>query len=147
MGTKYQGSAKEMQSLNAFIKIKRAAESISSRLNGNLISYNLTESQLGVLEALYHLGSMCQKELSQKILKSTGNITLVIDNLEKRDLVQRVRDETDRRYITVRLTDQGAKLIADFFPIHVKAIAKEMSVLSQEELSTLGALCKKLGLR
>lgn len=147
MGTKYQGSAKEMQSLNAFIKLKRAAESISSRLNVNLQAYNLTESQLGVLEALYHLGSMCQKELSQKILKSTGNITLVIDNLEKRDLVKRVRDESDRRYIIVTLTEQGTQLIRDFFPLHVKAISNEMSILTNEELSMLGAVCKKLGLR
>ena len=51
--------------------------------------YDLTAPQFGVLEALYHLGPLCQKDLAAKILKSSGNMTMVIDNLEKRDLVRR----------------------------------------------------------
>jgi MarR family 2-MHQ and catechol resistance regulon transcriptional repressor len=43
----------------------------------------LTISQFGVLEALYHKGPLCQRDIASKILKSTGNITLVIVNLEK----------------------------------------------------------------
>lgn len=146
MGTKYRGSQQEIQALNAFIKLKRASESLSARLNTGLLEFHLTESQWGILEALYHLGDMCQKELGSKILKSTGNITLVIDNLEKRQLVQRVRDEKDRRYFNIVLTDQGKQLIEDFLPRHVQSITREMSVLTPGELETLGSICKKLGL-
>ena len=137
MSTRYKGTPRELQSLNAFIKLKRASESLSSRLQQNLSTYNLTESQLGVLEALYHLGSMCQKELGIKILKSTGNITLIIDNLEKRNLVQRIRNINDRRYFTIELTTEGKKLISDFMPTHVQEIVKEFSILSKEELDIL----------
>lgn len=147
MSTRYKGSPRELQSLNAFIKLKRASESLSSRLQQNLSNYNLTESQLGVLEALYHLGSMCQKELGMKILKSTGNITLVIDNLEKRKLVERLRNTNDRRYFTIELTAEGKKLIGDFMPIHVREIVKEFSILTKEELEILQKICKKIGLQ
>jgi MarR family 2-MHQ and catechol resistance regulon transcriptional repressor len=147
MSTRYKGTPRELQSLNAFIKLKRASESLSSRLQQNLSTYNLTESQLGVLEALYHLGSMCQKELGIKILKSTGNITLIIDNLEKRNLVQRIRNINDRRYFTIELTTEGKKLISDFMPTHVQEIVKEFSILSKEELDILQKLCKKIGLQ
>lgn len=145
MGTNFQGSKKEVQALNAFIKLKRASESISARLNTEIQKYNLTESQLGILESLYHLGPMCQKDIGQKILKSTGNITLVLDNLEKRFLVKRVRDKDDRRFITVSLTKQGKDLVNKFMPNHVSSITREMSILTSSELETLGKLCKKLG--
>ena len=68
----------------------------------------LTISQFGVLEALHHKGPLCQRDIAVKILKSTGNITLVIDNLEKQGLVTRERTSEDRRYLTIRLTGQGA---------------------------------------
>jgi len=90
---------------------------------------------------------MCQKELGVKILKSTGNITLVIDNLEKRNLVKRIRSTDDRRYISIVLTDEGNKLISEFMPVHVKSITKELSILSKEELDQLQKICKKIGLQ
>ena len=91
------------------------------------------------------MGSMCQKQLSDKILKSTANITTVIDNLEKRALVKRIRQEADRRYITVELTEKGKQLIQDIFPEHVKYINEELSILSKEEKLKLKTLCKIVG--
>ena len=90
---------------------------------------------------------LCQRDIAAKILKSTGNITLVIDNLEKRGLVRRERDAADRRYLTVYLTDAGTKLIAKTFTDVEAAIVAEMAVLEPQEQELLGALCKKLGLK
>ncbi|MDZ4725087.1 MAG: MarR family transcriptional regulator [Leptospira sp.] len=145
MGTKFKGTKKEIQALDAFIKLKRATDSITSRITADFSKLNISESQFGVLESLYHLGPLCQKSLGDKILKSTGNITLVIDNLEKRQLVERVRDNEDRRFITIYLTDSGKKLIEGIFPDHVKRITNEFAVLTHEEQESLGNLCRKLG--
>ncbi|HKS29943.1 MAG TPA: MarR family transcriptional regulator [Pyrinomonadaceae bacterium] len=136
-----------MKALDAYIKLMRAAESVSARLAPGLASAGLTVSQFGALEALYHLGPLCQRDLGRKILKSGGNITMVVDNLEKRELVERVRGESDRRYITVSLTKQGRKLIGELFPRHAGAIREEMCVLSDAELEKLGSLCKRVGLK
>src|SRR5512137_147164 len=86
------------RALNTFTKLMRAAESVTSRVHRVLAAPKLTISQFGVLEALYHKGPLCQKDIAAKILKSTGNITLVIDNLEKNGLVRRERDSEDRRF-------------------------------------------------
>ncbi len=145
MGTHFKGSKNEKLALDAFIKLKRASESLSSRLAHDFSEWNITESQFGILEALFHLGPMCQKGLSDKILKSTGNITLVVDNLEKRNFVTRVRDTADRRFITIHLTDEGKNFIQKIFPEHVKKISEEFSILSSEEQISLGIICKKLG--
>ncbi len=136
-----------MSGLNTFIKLVRAAESVSSRVESHFASLGLTVSQFGILDALCHLGPLFQKDLARKILKSGGNVTMVIDNLEKRGLVERVRDESDRRHYLVRPTQAGERLIKDFFPGHVSRIVKEMSILTRTEQKTLGDLCKKIGLQ
>ena len=146
MGTHHKGPPREVRALDAYIKLMRASESVNALLTSGLSSEKLTISQFGTLEALYHLGPMCQKAIGEKLLKSGGNITLVVDNLEKRGLVARVRNADDRRFITVDLTAEGRALIERVFPAHVKRIVEAFRGLSAEEQDQLGALCKKLGL-
>jgi MarR family 2-MHQ and catechol resistance regulon transcriptional repressor len=133
--------------LNTYTKLMRAAESVTVRVNRAMAAFNLTISQFGVLEALYHKGPLCQRDIAAKILKSTGNITLVIDNLERRGLVRRERDSEDRRYLTIHLTQEGTALIAQAFARVETAIVAEMAALTQQEQELLGTLCKKLGLK
>ena len=147
MGTHYEGTKEEKRALNTFIKLVRAAQSVSGRVESHFSSIGLSVSQFGVLEALYHLGPLFQKDLASKILKSTGNITMVVDNLEKQGLVERVRDEKDRRHYSVRITAKGSALIRSFFPGHVLRIVRELSVLTKAEQDELGRLCRKVGLQ
>ena len=147
MGTYYKGTEEEIRALNAYIKLMRAAESVTSRLNPRLTTVRLTISQFGVLEALFHLGPLYQCDLAQKLLKSSGNITMVIDNLEKRGLVKRQREVEDRRFVTIHLTEKGHQLISETFPHHVAAIVEEMSILTAAEQGELSLLCRMLGLK
>jgi len=135
------------RALNTYTKLMRGSESVTSRVGRKMSDAGLTISQFGVLEALLHKGPMCQRDVASKILKSTGNITLVIDNLEKQGLVQRERSLEDRRYCTVLLTEKGRTLIEVTFAEVEAAIIAEMGVLTDEEQETLGTLCRKLGLR
>jgi MarR family 2-MHQ and catechol resistance regulon transcriptional repressor len=141
------GNQKEIIALRTYVKLMRATESITARIHRHLISVGLTLSQFAVLEALYHLGPLYQTEIGKKLLRSSGNITMVIDNLEKRGYVKRERKKEDRRFMMVRLTDEGFELIRKLFPPHATVIAREMSVLSESEQDTLAQLCKKLGLK
>jgi len=147
MGTKFNGSVEQVTALNLFIKLNRAADSVSTRINNFINSQNLTVSQFGVLEILFHLGSMSQCDIGKKLLKTGGNMTMVIDNLEKRKLVERVRSEQDRRFIEVHLTSDGENLIESIFPKHVEKIVEEMSILTIEEQNEFSRLCKKLGMQ
>jgi MarR family 2-MHQ and catechol resistance regulon transcriptional repressor len=135
------------RALNTYTKLMRGAESVTSRVGRSMSAAALTISQFGVLEALLHKGPLCQRDIAAKILKSTGNITMVIDNLERRELVRRERDSQDRRYLTVHLTDAGRELVANVFAVVESAIVAEMAALSENEQELLGALCKKLGLK
>ena len=146
MPTRHQGSRAEVLALDTFIKLVRGMNSILGVLLPPLQrEFGLTESQLGVLETLFHLGPLPQGQICQKILKSGSNVTTVVDNLERGGLVRRVRDEADRRVQVVHLTPDGRTLIQRAFPAHAARIAGCLSALSPDEQEELGRLCRKLG--
>lgn len=140
------GQAAKTRALATYVKLSRAADAVHNRVNAHLQQYDLTTSQFGVLEAIYHLGPLQIGELGAKILKSSGNMTLVIDNLIKRDLVYRERLPDDRRCIQIHLTQKGAELVAEIWERHAQGIVEAFAVLSPAEQEQLAVLCRKLGL-
>jgi MarR family transcriptional regulator, 2-MHQ and catechol-resistance regulon repressor len=143
--THFKGTEETKRALNAFINLARASNSVAARLSAQLEPEGLTVGQFGVLEALLHLGPMCQRTIGEKLLRSGGNITLVLDNLEKHGWARRERQKDDRRMIVIHLTPAGRKLIAHVLPRHARAIVKEMSPLEPSEQEALRRLCRKLG--
>ena len=146
MGSRHQGGIEEVRALNAFIALSRAADSVESRTHAVMAAAGLTETQFGVLEALYHLGPLCAADLAKKVLRSRGNLTLVIANLERDGLAARTTRAEDRRYRTVELTAKGRKLVKSIFPKHARLVAATMNALSPSEQDALRRLCRKLGL-
>jgi MarR family transcriptional regulator, 2-MHQ and catechol-resistance regulon repressor len=145
MPTSFTGSPAQRRTLDTFIKLTRCTDSLMARIAERNTIGDLTFSQFAVLEALYHLGPMTAGEVGQKILKSGGNMTLVIDNLERDGLVRRERDANDRRVIHVHLTEAGSSKLESVLPGHVAALVDEFKILSAREQEMLGELCKKLG--
>lgn len=137
----------ERAALQSFTKLIRAAETVANEAHRLLPESGLSVSQFGVLEALLHLGPLCQKDIAEKLLKSTGNITQVIDNLEKRNLVIRKQSSEDRRYYLIHLTEEGKNLIDEVFPMHIGRVVAAMSSLHPEEQQQLGDLCRKFNPR
>jgi len=146
MPTHFTGSRAETRALDTFIKLTRCTNSLLARLAERSSIGELTYSQFAVLEALYHLGPMTAGDVSQKILKSGSNLTLVVDNLERDGLVRRERDSKDRRVVHVHLTEAGKGKVKAVLPGHVATLVDEFKVLSAREQELLGELCKKLGL-
>jgi MarR family transcriptional regulator, 2-MHQ and catechol-resistance regulon repressor len=147
MPTHFNGTDSERAALDAYIKLMRASSAINSRLMPVLqAEFGITSSQLGVLEALEHLGPMAHCALAGKLLVSPSNLTTVLDNLERDGLVRRDRDPSDRRVSIATLTEAGAAQLASFFPQHVKRLVQAMAGLDAAELREFGRLCRKLGL-
>jgi MarR family transcriptional regulator, 2-MHQ and catechol-resistance regulon repressor len=134
------------EALGAYVKLLRATRAVLARVEPRLARNGLTPTQLGVLEALLHLGPLGQRELGRKVLTSAGNMTDVIDKLERRGLVRRSRKPGDRRAVRVELTTEGTAAIKALFPHHAGDIAAAMAGLDAAELRQLGVLLRKLGL-
>lgn len=145
MPSHFQGSSRERRALAAYINLLRATNTVSSQAMKQLDSHGVTPSQFAVLEALHHIGPMCLSELARKILRTSGNLTMVVDNLEKSGMVKRVQSASDRRFVSVEITDKGRKLVSGIFPEHAAEVTRLMSRLTAEEQDSLRELCRKLG--
>jgi len=93
---------------------------------------------------LYHKGALRVQEIIEKTLSTGGNMTVVIENLVKDDLVMRYKDPEDKRASLISITDKGKAIIEDIFPRHVENINEIFSTLTVEEKKSLVSLLKKL---
>lgn len=146
MGTHFKGNKEELLALTSWIKLLRASDSVFKKIKPSMVVNNLTTTQFAVLEVLLHLGPISQKTIGQKLLRSSGNVVKVIDNLERDGLVLREQNKSDRRAYLIVLTEKGKRLINTIFPNHVDSIIEAFSILSKEEQTELSRLCKKIGL-
>lgn len=103
----------------------------------------LTTAQFGVLEALYNKGDLRICELIEKILTTSGNITVVIKNLEKDELVKKKPDPEDKRSCIISLTEKGKYVIENILPDHIRNIKSIFEILTEEEKNTLKSILKK----
>jgi MarR family 2-MHQ and catechol resistance regulon transcriptional repressor len=132
--------------VRAYVKLMRASRSVVARVEPLLTASGLTVTQLGVLEAILHKGPLTQRELGRKVLTSPGNMTDVIDKLERRGLVCRGPSPGDRRQVRVTLTEAGSALIQRIFPLHAQDIARAMAGVSPAETALLDDLLRRLGM-
>jgi len=132
--------------ISAYVKLLRATRAVMARVEPRIIAHGLTTTQLGVLEGILHKGPLTHRELGRKVLTSAANLTDVIDKLEARGLVVRVRCPEDRRQVKVELSVCGRALIERLFPSHAHDIADAMSALNPAEITQLGNLLRKLGM-
>jgi DNA-binding MarR family transcriptional regulator len=134
----------ETTNLKLVIGLYRSYTNLNRQTQKVLTEYKLTIAQFGVLEALYHLGDLKINDIIEKTLSTSGNITVVIKNLEKDQLIERYRDPSDSRVWMIRLTRTGEELIRTIFPEHLKQLDQTLMNLDQDEKKALMKLLKKL---
>lgn len=134
----------ESLALTTFSQLSKAASQVRRNVYSGLTDTRLTESQLGVLELLLKQGPLSQKEIAKNLMVTGGNITMVVDNLQKRNLVTRTRWQEDRRVVHVKLTELGSETIEAYFPQHLKKVTRAFGELTAEEQNQLSSLCLKL---
>lgn len=142
--TKKYGKKADL-ALSTWVKLARAFSSVNKKSIENIRTFGLTQPQFAVIETLGHLGPLKVGEICDKMLVSGGNMTLVLDNIEKLGYIERIHSKEDRRAINVQLTKQGTELFEKIFTQHAEHITKIMCVLNPEEQKSLGDLLRKLG--
>src|SRR3989441_8773789 len=89
-------------------KASRAAQAYAEK---SILGLEMCGSDFAVLEALLHKGPLPVNEIGKKVLLTSGSITVAVDRLETKGLVERRAHGTDRRARIVHLTKEGRKLI------------------------------------
>jgi DNA-binding MarR family transcriptional regulator len=107
----------------------------------------LNEGDYGVLSPLRRAGApyeLTPTELARHRMMTSGGMTAAIDRLERKGLVERVPNPTDRRGSLVRLTDAGRSVVDEAIGGQVVAESRLVSVLDPDEQAQLRALLHKL---
>ncbi len=138
---------REQAALRALTIFLRASGSVSNMLKKDMQSYGLNPTEFTVMEVLYSKGEQPIQMIGQKVLLASSSITYVIDQLEKKNVVERKVNEKDRRVTLVSLTAEGLDIMEDIFPQHTEVIHELFSGLSDAELEQLRETLKNVGFK
>lgn len=134
--------------VHVFLVLWKAARAVESYAQESVIDLEIGGSDFAVLEALLHKGPLPVNEIGKKVLLTSGSITVAVDRLERKGLVERRAHGTDRRARMVHLTKEGRKLITRAYTQHAADLERLVSAsLTPRERSALIRLLKKIGYR
>jgi len=139
-------SPEEDEALRLWVALARAYLTVARAVGARISSYGLTAPQFAVLDTLYHVGPLSLGDLAEKLIVTGGNITYVVDRLERDGLVERRRSDDDRRVVQARLTPKGRERISALFPAHAAFVLELTAPLQREERGELRELLKQWGL-
>lgn len=128
----------------AWIRLMKAYNLVLREARSSLDG-RCTLPQFDVLAHLYkEEQGLTLADLSRKLLVTAGNVTGLIDRMERMGWVKRVPDAADRRVTRVQLTAPGRAAAAKLIPLHASDIEKLFSVLNEREKSQLRQLLDKV---
>ena len=128
--------------LKTIIVLHKAERTIRNLEAKIFKKHNLTPTQFSVLETLYSKGELRIQDLIDSMLATSGNMTVVIKNMERDGWISRSCDPNDRRSFRIQLTDRGQKKIEAVLPEHMDNIRHMTDLLSQNDKEDLVRILK-----
>ncbi|MDU5363370.1 MAG: MarR family transcriptional regulator [Finegoldia magna] len=131
------------KSMAVYISMSRVINTLRRENNKLILKHNLTLGQFAVMEALYSKGRLSTGEVMEKILSTSGNIPVIVKNLEKDGFITRKQDEADKRRYILDLTDKGKDLMDEIVPENLKFMDELISLWDDEDKEELIILMNK----
>ncbi|HEV8186853.1 MAG TPA: MarR family transcriptional regulator [Pyrinomonadaceae bacterium] len=146
MSTRKEQSLKGGSGVHVFLVLWKAARAVETYAENSITELEMCGSDFAVLEALLHKGPLPINEIGKKVLLTSGSITVAVDRLESKGLVERRASGTDRRARIVHLTKDGRALITRVYADHASDMERLAAAsLNRAERETLIRLLKKIG--
>jgi DNA-binding MarR family transcriptional regulator len=117
---------------------------LSNAVDAELAGYDITAAQWGTLMRIASGACATAADLCRNGGCDTGSMTRMLDRLEEKGLIRRVRSTEDRRIVNIELTEAGRALYPKLLPIAVKVLNHHMRDFSRDELETLKALLRRI---
>jgi len=126
----------------AFLGLQRTASLLLQSLGRELKGHDLTPAQYNTLRILRGAGpdALTCGEIGDRLVSPGPDVTRLLDRLEQRGLVTRLRDAEDRRIVRARITEQGLDLLDTLDEPVGRMLARLLGNLGQERLRTFVAL-------
>ena len=122
-------------------KLIQAGELYSKELSK---IHSISAAQLNCLLALFENGSLPPSQIAKHMLVKSSTVTGVVDRLEQKGLVRRVRNSPDRRIVTIELTEAGNQLAENAPPPIQQIIVDGLKKISEAEIDEIVFALAKL---
>lgn len=120
---------------------------IEKEIEKVLGSFGLSAVKMNALLIIEHVGKnkgLSQVDISQRMIVTAGNITRLIDRLEKEGWVKRIADTEDRRVNLIKITNTGSDLLAKAWPVYKKEVNRIASVIPDTKIVDIVKTLEKL---
>lgn len=124
--------------------LRRVMRAVDLHSRGLVRSHGLTSTQALLLKELLRMGETSVGELARVIALSPATVTDVLNRLEKRGLVARMRSPVDRRQVLVRATQTTAERLSHSPPLLQERFAEKLLELQEWEQTQLLASLQRL---
>lgn len=131
------------KSMAVYISMSRVINTLRRENNKLILKHDLTLGQFAVMEALYSKGRLSTGEVMEKILTTSGNIPVIVKNLEKDGFITREQDESDKRRFILDLTEKGRDLMDVIVPENLKFMDELISLWDDDDKEELIILMNK----
>lgn len=118
--------------IHSIRRIVQAGEHYSKELEK---TFGVSTPQLACIQVLREQGPLPLSKIAKQIMVNSSTVTGIIDRLEKKDLVARIRDPRDRRMITIELTNRGNRLAENAPPLIPHGITQGLKSLPEEDFN------------
>lgn len=125
-------------------ELVRAYQAFRSYSDAHIRQLDLTPSQFDVISTLGNTPGMTFNKLAEKTLTTKGELTGIIDRLEKKELVRREVPPEDRRSFIAVLTPEGERVFAETFPAHINYLKQRFGKLDKQELEQVQVALEKI---
>ena len=141
-----QRHAEHPEELRLWLRLLTCAQLIEKNLRARLRGeFDTTLPRFDLMAQLERRPEgMKMSDLSRRMMVTGGNVTGIVDQLEREGLVERLADEKDRRAFRVRLTRAGERAFAEMAQEHEAWIVELLSGLTRREHADLFALLAKV---
>ena len=129
-----------------WLVLSRCHRALSQVAERSIEEAGLGLTDFATLEALLHKGPLTITEIQGKVLLASGSMTAAVDRLEKKGLIKRGPEPSDRRAKVLHLTPEGRRVVEAAFSRHTAELESAMAALNRDEKRRLYELLKKLGL-
>lgn len=127
-----------------WVRLNMTFQLVNHEIQKALKQEDITLPQLDILVCLGRTEGLTLGEIGERLLVTGGNITGLVDRLERSGYVYRERNQKDRRIIRAKLTPKGVALHKEILPAFQKRLNKIMNILPSSEQRELNRLLKRL---
>lgn len=128
----------------SWISVARACQVMNQVLAREIASLDIKPPHLDILVNLYRFEGLTQQNLARKLLVGRSNMSMLLPQMEKRGLITRRGDDSDRRVLRLYLTEDGRALAEKAMDIQTKVIDRMMETSTLDECMSVANVMERL---